>query len=71
MFTPTVMLNKHLEKVMSNEKHPGKKLGFAFCISPLSIIKWKKNTSLQQIPMYYIIISFGENISIFTCATHS
>ena len=32
MFTPDAIPNKHTEKVKSNEKQPGKKLGCAFCI---------------------------------------
>ena len=68
MFTPNVIPNKHTAKVKSNEKRPSKELDFDFCISVEYKIK-RKFTFFGKYQIYFI--ECGENISIFTRATHS
>ena len=62
--------NKHSAKVKSNEKLLRKKLSCAFCISVEYKIK-RKFTFFGKYMYQIYFISCGENISIFTLATHS
>ena len=55
MFTPNVIPNKHTEKVKSNEKRPGEKLGCAFCISVEYKIQ-RKFTFFQQLPNVFHLV---------------
>ena len=65
---PSVIPNKHTEKVKSNKKRPGEKLGCAFSISVEYKIKRKFTFSVKY-QIYFILC--GENNSILTRATHS